>query len=187
MRRVILLAAVMLLSACQAAYEGYQGNVDSPYYLVPVGSTLAQNQDVVIPANRASVYLQAGQTLPLSQVNQYHPYCKFEVLKVRDGAQTVKADSYVIKKVVQEISDSVDAGRIRLAALGLGMQARDKDGASALTFATRMYLHSDEQPDVYLLSCGQWAFPATGQHVTIREMRAVLGGLFTLRLASDGR
>jgi len=187
MVRAILLAAATLLAACQAAYQGYQGNVDSPYYLVPVGSTLVQNQDVVIPPNLAGVFLQGGQVLPLSQVNQYHPYCKFEVLKLSDSPQTVKADSYVIRKVVQEISDSVDAGRIRLAALsiGVGMQAGEKDGASFQTFATRMYLRSAKQPGVYRLSCGLWAFPATGQHVTIREMRTALGGVFTLRLASN--
>jgi len=187
MLRPILLFAVLLLSACAAAYKEYQGNVDSPYYLVPVGSTLVQNEDVVIPPNLAGAYLQGGVILPLSQINQYHPYCKFEVLKVRETPQTVKADTYVIKKVVQEISDNVNSGQIRLAALyaGFGMLAGDKDGASALTFATRMYLRSDKQPDVYRLSCGLWAFPSTGQHVTIHQMRTALGGVFTLRLASN--
>lgn len=111
------------------------------------------------------------------------------MLKLSDSAQTVNADSYVIKKVVQEITDSVDAGQIRLAALsvGIGMQAREKDGASLQTYATRMYLRSDKQPGVYRLSCGQWAFPATGQHVTLGEMRTALGGMFTLRLASNKR
>jgi len=189
MMRTILLAAVMLLTACQTAYEGYEGNVNSPYYLVPAGSTLVQHQALVIPPNRAGVSLQGGQVLPLSQINQYHPYCKFEVLRVRDAAQAVRADSYVIKKVVQEITDTVDTGRIRLAALsiGMGVLAREKDGASMETYATRLYLRSDKQPDVYRLSCGQWAFPATGQHVTIREMRVALGGVFTLRLAANKR
>jgi len=188
MLRLIMLTAVALLSACMADYDKkYQGDVDSPYYLVPVGSTLVQNQDVVIPPNQAGAYLQGGLILPLSQINQYHPFCKFEVLRVGETAQTVKADTYVIKKVVQEISDSVDAGQIRLAALsgGIGILAGDRDGASALTFATRMYLRSNKQPDVFRLSCGQWAFPSTGQHVTIHQMRSVLGGVYTLRLASN--
>lgn len=183
MARVILPGMVaLLLCACQTSYRG---NVDSPYYLVPVGSTLVQNQDVVIPPHRAGVFMQGGRVLPLSQVNQYYPYCKFEVLTLGDSARIVRPDAYVIKKVVQEIAPSVDAGLIRLAALsvGIGIHAGMDDGASMETYATRLYLRSDKQPDVYRLSCGLWAYPATGRHVTLREMRAVLGEVFTLRLA----
>jgi hypothetical protein len=188
MVRAILLTVVLLLSACMADYyKKYQGDVDSPYYLVPVGSTLVQNQDVVIPPNTASTYFQGGVTMPQSQVNQYHPFCKFEVLKVKDSAQTIKADTYVIKKVVQERTDSVDAGQIRLAALsdGMGTMVGGIYGTVTITLVTRMFLHSDKQPDVYGLSCGHWVYPSTGQHLTIHEMRTALGGVFTLQLASN--
>ncbi len=186
MLRAILLAAALLLTACQASYLG---NVDSPYYLVPVGSTLIQNQDVVIPPHLAGVFIQGGQLLPLSRINQYYPYCKFEVLKLGDSAQTVRADTYVIEKVAQEIAHSVDAGLIRLAGLsvGIGIHAGMDDGASMQTYATRLYLRSEKQPGVYRLSCGQWAYPATGRHVTINEIRKTLGEIFTLRLAPDRR
>jgi len=187
MMRLIMLTAVVLLSACMADYDKkYQGDVDSPYYLVPVGSTLVQNQDVVIPPNTASTYLQGGTLMPQSQVNQYHPFCKFEVMKVRDTPQTIKADTYVIKKVVQERTDSVDAGQIRVAALSGGMGTMvGAYGMDTITLVTRMFLHSDEHPDVYGLSCGHWVYPSTGQHLTIHEMRTALGGVFSLRLASN--
>ncbi|HSD97545.1 MAG TPA: hypothetical protein VLB06_10430, partial [Sulfuricaulis sp.] len=55
--------------------------------------------------------------------------------------------------------------------------------ASLQTYRTRLMLRSAKQPDVYLLSCGQSAYPSEGQHVSIMEIRKVLGKIFTLQLA----
>jgi len=183
MRRLLLPILLVFVGSCQTTR--YEGNEDSPYYLVPVGSVLTLNQDIEIPPHRVTVFLQDGQLKPLSQINQYYPHCKFEVLKIRDISQTVHADRFTIEKAVQEITNSVDAGGIQLAgiSLGIGIGSHGGDGTSAQTFATRLSLRSARQPDVYLLSCGQWAFPSDGQHVSIREIRRVLGKIFTLQLA----
>jgi len=185
MRRLVLpliLVFLAFLASCQTSR--YEGNEDSPFYLVPVGSVLTLNQDVEIPPHRVGIILQDGQIKPLSAVNQYYPHCKFEVLKIRDIPQTVHADRFTIEKAVQEITDMVDAGGIRLADISLGVGINMYAGdVSVQTFATRLSLRSARQPDVYLLSCGQWAYPAEGQHVSIREIRRVLGKLFTLQLA----
>ena len=187
MARLAMLAAMTLLCACQTSYIG---NENSPYYRVPVGSKLVLHESVAIPPYQAAVFLQGGQIEPLSQINQYYPYCKFEVWKIRDVPQTVKPDEFVITKVAQEITHSVSTDRIRLAgvSVGIGVQmGLGDDGASVETYATRMNLRSEKQPDVFRLSCGQWAYPATGQHVTINEMRVVLGKLFTLQVAQNRR
>lgn len=184
MGRALMLAVVVLLCGCQTSY---QGNEDSPYYKVPVGSTLILNNDITIPPYKAGVYIQGGQILPLSQVNKYYPHCKFEVLKIREAPQTVKADTFVIKKVVQEITDTVDTGQLRLAGISIGINISDDDGPSVQTYATRLNLRSERQPEVFRLSCGQWAYPSQGQQVTINEMRKALGNLFTLQLALSRR
>jgi hypothetical protein len=183
MRRLVLPILIVFVAACQTTR--YEGNEDSPYYLVPVGSVLTLNQDIEIPPHRVAVFLQDGQLKPLSQINQYYPHCKFEVLKIRDIPQTVHADRFTIEKAVQEITDSVDAGGIQLAGipLAIGVGIGNGDGIGAQTFATRLSLRSASQPDVYLLSCGQWAFPSDGQHVSIRDIRRVLGKIFALQLA----
>ena len=181
MTRVILLAAVVLLSACQTTYEG---NENSPYYMVPVGSTLILHKDAVIPPMLAGIYFQAGQALPLSQVNQYYPHCKFEVLNIRDNPRSIRADTFAIKKVVQETSHSVDAGQIRIAGLSMGIGIGMHDGASVQTYATRLNLRSEKQPEVYRLSCGLWAYPYDGKYLTINEIRKTLGDFFTLQLAA---
>jgi len=187
MRCLMLLATALLLSACQTSYEG---NENSPYYRVPVGSKLILRQEVTIPPHLAGIYLQDGQIKPLSQVNQYYPHCKFEVWKLRDVPQAVKPDEFTIIKATQEITHSVSAGNIRLADVSIGIgvhMSSDEDGASMETYVTRLNLRSSTQPDVFRLSCGQWAYPATGQHVTISEMRKALGDVFTLTLASTQR
>jgi hypothetical protein len=186
MGRALMLAVVVLLCACQTSY---QGNEDSPYYNVPVGSTLILNNDITITPYKAGVYIQGGQTLPLSQVNKYYPHCKFEVLKIRDAPQTVKADTFVIEKVVQEITDTVDTGQLQLAgsSIGIGINISDSDGPSVQTYATRLNLRSERQPEVFRLSCGQWAYPSQGQQVTINEMRKALGNMFTLQLTLSRR
>lgn len=185
MARFTMLAVVALLCACQTSYEG---NEDSPYYRVPVGSKLVLRESVTIPPSLAGVFLQGGQIKPLSQINQYYPYCKFELWKIRDAPQTVQPDEFTITKVTQEITHSVDAGQIQLAdiAIGIGIHAGMDDGPSVQTYATRLNLRSEKQPEVFRLSCGQWAYPATGQHVSISEMRRALGEIFTLRLAGKG-
>jgi len=185
MRCFMLLAAALLLSACQTSYEG---NEDSPYYRVPVGSKLILRQEVTIPPHLAGIFLQYGQIKPLSQINQYYPHCKFEVWKLRDAPQAVKPDEFTITKVTQEITQSVSAGNILLAdvSIGIGMHVGGRDdGGSLDTYVTRLNLRSPMQPDVFRLSCGQWSYPSTGQHVTISEMRKALGDVFTLTLASN--
>lgn len=186
MARALMLVVVVLLGACQTSY---QGNEDSPYFKVPVGSTLILNNDITIPPYKAGVYIQGGQIMPLSQVNKYYPHCKFEVLKIKDAPQAVKSDTFVIEKVAQEITDTVDTGQLQLAAssIGIGINISDSDGPSVQAYVTRMNLHSERQPEVFRLSCGQWAYPSQGQQVMINEMRKALGNLLTLQLALSRR
>jgi len=187
MRCLMLFAAALLLSACQTSYEG---NEDSPYYQIPVGSKLILRQEVTIPPHVAGVYLQDGEIKPFSLVNKYYPHCRFEVWKLRDAPQAIKPDEFTITKVTQEMTDSVSAGNVRLAdvSIGIGMQVGHRDdGASMEIYVTRLNLRSPTQPDVFRLSCGQWAYPPTAQHVTISEIRKALGDVFTLSLASNPR
>lgn len=188
MRRVTILTVIVFFAACQTA--SYEGNENSPYYKVPVGSILILRQDIVIPPRLAGIYLQDGKITPLAQVNQYYPHCKFEVFKLKDTPQTIQADTFPINKVVQETTHSVSLDRLQLAAVSIGVGIHvgmDDDHSTLETYVTRLDLRSEKQPDVFRLSCGQWAYPPKGQHVTIREIRQALGKVFTLQRAPDGR
>jgi len=183
---IALLAA--LLVACQTS--AYEGNENSPFYLVPAGSTLTLTRSLTIPAEQVAVFLQGGEVVASGGINQYYPHCKFELQRRLDKAQTVQPDSFEITKVVLEIGHSVALDGLRLAgmSIGIGINIGSRgDGASLQTYSTRMTLRSTRQPEVFRLSCGQTALPHEGQHVSINEMRKALGGIFTLELAKKNR
>ena len=175
----------LLLAGCQTS--SYEGNENSPFYLVPVGSTLKLTRDLTIPANQVAIYLQGGEILPSERINQYYPHCKFELLRRRDTPQAVSPDNFEITKVVQEIGHSVawDGLQLARASVGIGINIGMKggDGASLQAYSTRLTLRSARQPDVFRLSCGQTAQLNEGEHVSIGEMRKTLGGVITLELA----
>lgn len=184
---VIPLLAVLLV-ACQTS--AYEGNENSPFYSVPAGSTLTLTRSLTVPANQVAVFLQGGEVVASGAINQYYPHCKFELQHRRDMAQTVRADSFQITKVVQEIGHSVALDGLQLAgvSVGIGINIGSRgDGASLQTWSTRMTLRSTRQPEVFRLSCGQAALPHEGQHVSINEMRKALGNVFTLDLTKKNR
>ncbi|GAB4513681.1 MAG: hypothetical protein Tsb0026_18570 [Sulfuricaulis sp.] len=188
MKPVGILIAAMLLTSCQTT--AYEGNENSPFYLVPTGSILTLTRSLTIPANQVAVFLQDGEVVRSDRVDQYYPHCKFELQHRRDTAQTVQADSFEITKVVQEIGHSVALDGVQLAgvSIGIGIHVGSKsDGASLQTYSIRMTLRSVRQPEVFRLSCGQAALPHEGQHVSINEMRKTLGGVFAIGLARKNR
>jgi len=188
MKPAVISMLAALLVACQTS--AYEGNENSPFYPVPAGSTLTVTRSLTIPANQVAVFLQGGEVVASGGINQYYPHCKFELQRRLDAAQTVQADSFEITKVTQEIGHSVALDDLKLAgvSIGIGINIGSRgDGASLQTWSTRMTLRSARQPEVFRLSCGQAALPHEGQHVSINEMRKVLGGIFALDLAKKNR
>jgi hypothetical protein len=185
MKTINILITTMLLTSCQTA--SYEGNENSPFYLVPVGSTLKLTRDLTIPANQVAVYLQGGEVIPAERINQYYPHCKFELHRRLDTPQAVPPDSFGITKVVQEIGHSVafEGQQVARMSVGIGINIglTGGDGGSLQAYSTRLLLRSARQLQVFRLSCGQAALPHEGEHVSINEMRKVLGGVFTLELA----
>jgi hypothetical protein len=186
MKRYTPVVAAALLTACQTT--AYEGNENSPYYQVPVGSRLTLNRDLAIPANQAGVYLQGGQVVPQAQVNMYHPHCKFELRRVPDTALTVRPDEFVITRAVQNEQHSVRAP-LQLAA-GPGFRAtraQEDGGPTVQAYVTRLNLRSERQPDVLRLNCGQWGYPPHTEHVSIQQIRKALGEVCTLKIETGTR
>lgn len=172
MKILLLLPLCLLLAACQTA-----GPLDenSPFLVLPAGSRLVLKQELTIPAHSAGVLLQGGQVVSGNDVKQYHPHCRLEVNDVRDTTQTVRADEFVVRRARQESQ--------MVARPGLMKAGFRKSGTiSYYVFRTILDLRSERQPQVRWLTCQQWAEPALGQHVTIREMRTALGEIMALRL-----
>ena len=187
----IIILAIMLGACHTASY--YEGNENSPFYLVPAGSTLTLTRPLTVPADQVAVFLQGGEIVTSGRINQYYPHCKFELRHRRDAAQNVQADSFAITKVVQEVGHSVALDDLRLArtsvgvGIGINVGGGWDDGGSLQAFSTRLRLQSANQPEVFRLSCGQAALLHEGQHVSIKEMRQALGEIFSLQLLPPKR
>ena len=177
--RSVLIVSVVLLSGCQGLWQGYE---DLPEYRLPVGSTLVLLEDVSIPANSASIYLQGGRILPFGGVDLYHPHCKFELRTLRPAPQRVDADTFVIVKVRRESDYARDTRVQWLAGGGVMFMS---DGPSPQMYATLIFLRSEAQPDVFRLTCGHWEDPVDAEHLTIGQICQALGDVFTLKLIDE--
>jgi hypothetical protein len=189
--RIVLLVFFLLatlLTACQTT--SYQGNENSPYYVVPAGSRLSLNQELTIPPEGTSVYIQNGQVMPNVQVLHYYPFCKFELYSRSDSARTVARDTITIKKAVPEETEgpNADAGPVHYAAGMSGSMTDISPGGYVpiRTFSTRMDLRSEKNPDIFRLTCSRWGYPNMDTYVTIAEMRRTLGSIFSLSVPSAG-
>ncbi len=176
MSRFLILACAVLLSAC---HSWTAHNPVPAFAAISAGAKLTLNRDLTIPAGRASVFLQGGQLVTYAELNGYHPHCRFELRTIKDVAQTVTADTFVIERVRRDVVHSVGtdgAQRVR---------AFDHDGGPTfVVYATMLDLRTPAQPDVLRLTCGQWDDPYRATHLTVDEMRKALGGIFTLALAA---
>lgn len=174
---IFLAASLALLGACQT----YAPSEDSPYYAMPVGSRLVLNRALTIPPDRASVYIQRGQIVAFTTLDDYDPHCRFELSSVRPRPQTVEPDEFVVHKVRQEIIVSRAFTRPGLLlALGGG---DDDDGPDSKLYSRILELRSAKQPEVLRIACMRWHRLAFSRHLTIREIRDTLSELFTLQLA----
>jgi hypothetical protein len=170
------LISAAVLSACGNSQVVKDEN--SQFYSVLPGSTFTLNREITIQPDNTAVYLQYGKIEPVSNVGFYKPHCKFELYKISEQARVVKPDTFVVTKVVDQ-SEDVSTKWPTYAGLGMAYG----DGPVHLTFSTTMYLESKVQPDVFRINCKRWDDPATGEYLSINEMRQALGDYFTLTLA----
>lgn len=184
MRKLLTsLGFVGLMAGCQTL--SYEGNENSPYYVVPAGSRVTLHRELRIAGDEVSVFVQDGRVMPYSGIRKYYPHCKFELYTRRPEARTVAPDDFRVTRTVQEEAHSAGSGLLQLARVSFGLFTDfDTGGPSLIAFVTRMHLRSEKQPDAFRLSCAQWGYPPDDGHVTIAEMRRALGELITLHIAA---
>ena len=146
MKIVLVILTTISLTACE---HQPVDPFNSPYYRVPVQSTLKLHQPLTIPANQARVLIQNGKILSRSQIDQYYPHCEFEIRTLKDAAQTITPDSFIVIKVARDMESSLD--EIMYASM-----VADNSGFSLIAYSTLYYLQSDKQPDVLRMTCLYW-------------------------------
>lgn len=177
---------VSMLSIITACSVNTVKDEDSEFYAVPVGSKLILNQDATIRGGQVAIYVQNGEILRYKEVNKYHPNCKFEIYTISEQPRSVQADTFEIIKVVDEIESSSLQNNVQLAALdnmainivALGLL----DHSQMFNYATMLYLSSDQQKDVYRMTCQHWEDVRDDRHLSISQMRQAMGEIFTLKI-----
>ena len=155
---------------------------DSTFYAVPVGSTLVLNQQVNIRGDQVAVYVQNGELMQYKEVDFYLPNCKFEIYTMSEQARTVSQDRFEIIKVVDDIESSAIQKSTRLAALDDAITFGMLDKSYVFNYATLMYLRSEQQKDVYRMTCQHWEDVMDDRHLSVTQMRQAMGDIFTLEI-----
>lgn len=165
----ILLAIPLLLVACQVLDSEDQ----SPAYQVPSGTLLELHQDLVIPPDQAGVEIRGTS---IGDRYRYNAVCRLEVWTISDAPRTVRADRFHVERIGREWQIfSSRVSDLRPVALF------DSDGPHLLWYATFLYLHSEQQPDVYRLVCGHLQnSDQNPRHLTVSEIRTVLAPVMSL-------
>lgn len=177
--RFALLTFAILLTACQPAYlSNGQPNPNSPYFEIPVDSKFVLRKDVTFPPYRKDMFFQNGKLSDYSGVNEWTAYCALSLHAQRRVPFTVKADTFVAKKVSREYLFQLASGPVQVAA------QRDRGGFQEWrVLATVFELSSDSQPEVARMTCAEWGSPQDQSNVTLNGIRTSFGDFVELQIA----
>lgn len=168
-KSLLIVGACALLCACQA-----NGGAQARH--IPPGTSLELHQALSVPPERGSLVFQDGQQQ--SAVDQYRPHCRF-VVELASITQTIDPDRFEVERVKRFALGTLAAlPDTSLALFG------DGGGPSDTPYITELWLASTRQPAVVRLTCQQWQDPSwpESEHLTVAEIQAALGAVFTLRL-----
>ncbi|TDY00486.1 hypothetical protein [Thiohalophilus thiocyanatoxydans] len=167
-----------LIAACQAP----SFSTDSPLTPVPAESRLILNEPLSIPPGKLSLWFQEGERMAQHELDRYYPHCKFETLEFQENEKIIQPDTFIIHKVVRWQDYALTSIRVASAGAVLDILADGGGGPAHVTPTTEMFLHSEQQANVYRLACSQWEDPYDANQVTIDPIRRALGNTFTLKL-----
>lgn len=177
MKWFLLLSALLLATACDTPRSW---GPDSPYFVYPAGSRLVLHRPLEIPADWATLRLQAGRTAAFGAVQEQEPHCILQIDTVRPVPQRIEPDRFAIVGVQRSISDLA-------AASGFFVRAAhaDSDLPAQLFYKTEFRLRSERQPGVRRLLCQHDQFVAGAgipRHLTLAEIRQALGDIIAIEL-----
>jgi len=167
-----LLAFATLLAGCQTPQVGR--DADSPYFVPPIGTRFVLEEPITVRGGQAALYIQAGKVQRYPDLDRYDAHCKFELRTVAEERRKVAPDTFLVRKV-ERYSRSVQhdqAEPIRVAARGgIRIGAEDDGGPFAEVMTTRLYLHSERQPEVFRMECSHWDDFHFPEHLTLNQIR----------------
>ena len=171
---LILILFTTLLSGCELQPVT---DSNSPFYSVPEGSRLILNQQLTIPAGQARIFIQNQQLYNnVNLIDQYHPYCEFEVKTLSQSLQQIQPDDFIIYRVVDEETQAA-----REPVLYASLKLSDI-APLLVAYNTTFYLKSAKQPDVLRLNCLHWDDLNANRYLSFTEISSTLGKVFSFIL-----
>lgn len=181
MKRGLLVIVLMVSVACQSPPTVVdERSTDFP---PPVGTRFTLKQELTIPADSAHVDLQRGQPVSQGKLDLYRPHCRLDVQEVREMPQVIQPDDFLVKRVYRQTTDLVAE---HSAFLRVQQVSENDGGPTFMIYRTVFELTSARQPQVRRLTCQQWDRPALGNHLSLSQIRTVLGEFFTITLPGHG-
>ncbi|MDR3393691.1 MAG: hypothetical protein P4L70_01685 [Parasulfuritortus sp.] len=145
-------------------------------------SALQLNQTLTIPAGAATVRLQNGQTIATNAVQEFDPYCVFELETVSEAPQSVQPGRFTITSIERRVQDFSGMPVVPNAGV-LGPYG--DDGPSQVYYVTLFHLKSDADRRVRSLRCesNQVSIPGPSQrYLSLHEMQGAVGDYFSFEL-----
>jgi hypothetical protein len=172
-------ALLVLLSACTGT-PSRTGFYDSP--LLP-GDEVEILREIVVPAERARVYLQHGSITGYAGSDQYAPFCYFLLRDPLPVEQVISPGVLTVEKVwLNQTSVALDAP-VRLAsALSFG-----GGNQSVMAWQFHITLQTASQARMILVCSGAFDVPATAEPIRLPEVREALGDYAEVRVTETGQ
>jgi hypothetical protein len=168
LKMVVQVCTLMLMSACQQNPVTAEPSQQASLASIAAGADLVLNHDLVMPPNRARIYIQHGVTTDSSKIDRYQPWCEFEVKTLRESSAIIHADTFQIQKIVNERSGLLDGSA--LSAMGNPLEE----------FSTVLYLVSAQQPDVLRLTCVQRRGSRMQTYLKPEDIQSALGNIINI-------
>lgn len=161
----------------------------------PASHQIPENGKVLVTAKLAShqgtrLYLQEGKVTGGNKVQETEPYCYFRVSR-NEQAQAepivILSDDFTITSILNRRHFTSIAHQKPYLLASLGSEStiafggfESNGGGTQFTLATHLKLQSAHQPLVSELVCAIWADPRERRHLTLSEVKTVLGNLVTI-------
>lgn len=182
MPKLLCLSALLagVLVGCATTPSG-PVDEDSPTAEIPPGSVFVLQRDIEVakagkqsilttlglPSNPdapAIVTIQGGEIIERDERARRSPFCDLETTLPRRETPTIGSGRFVAGRSTFKTDSEASLG------------------GDDRTYITRIPLQSEEQPGVTALLCQTKGVPVSTRHLTIRQIRTILGEVITLEL-----
>lgn len=168
-------ALVLMITGCSQSSAIRDGK--DPLAFLAAGSEIQLNRDLEIPAGETRVFFQRGKTIPVGELDYYHPSCDLEVWELQQKVRTVAKDLFVIGRLSSGTDPVVSLGTTQLVDSTTVARLFGDRGPSVHRYL-RVELHSATQPDVMRLTCrGAWADYYDARFPSEVEIKLALGDI----------